>query len=383
MRRALLGVVLPLSLLVLAALGVGGWYYSEQLLPAPAPFEPESNLTVTDVDPGAGTVTLAGENEDAHLPHIGLVTDGTLLVTSGEPIVAEGTTTRTVRLVDGEWPEVGQPIATVVDTFWGDPSTTLGLPFDRIEVSGELGAYPAWRVVPSRATTDDTWVVVVHGRGGSLSEGNRLLPLFDELGLPALSISVRNDPDAPADPDGYGYFGAEEWRDLEAAVDHLVEVEGAERVVLVGYSQGASSSLSLLRRSDRAELVVGAVLVSPLVSLQETLSLQASERGIPDAVIPPLLLSTRWISSLRSGLDFAQVEHAATADELPGDVPILLTHGTGDTTIPDGPTRLLAERLGPQATFEEYVDVEHVREWNADAERFESDVRALLEAVTG
>jgi len=382
-RRALLWVVLPLTLLLVGALGVGGWYYSDQLLPAPPPWEPVLDLTVTAVDPQAQTLTVATTGGDVALPSIGFVGEDGLLAASGEPTVEAGDTTRTVTLLDGEWPEVGEAVATTVDTYRGDPATTLGLAFDRIEVASEAGALPAWRVVPREATTDDTWVVIAHGRGGALSEGNRLLPLLDELRLPSLTISVLNDPDAPADPDGFGYFGAREWRDLEAAIAHLVEVEGAEQVVLAGYSQGASSSLSLLRRSDHADRVAGAVLISPLVSLDATLTLQAAERGIPEPIIPALLFSTRWISTWRSGLDFSQVEHAQLADELPPGTPLLLTHGTADTTIPHGPTRELATLLGPQATYAEYDGVEHVREWNQDRARFESDLRTLLEDVTG
>lgn len=383
MRRALLWVLLPPTLLLLGALAVGGWYYSDQLLPAPPPWEPVPEVTVTAVDPAEGALTLATTEGDVLLPTVGFVTSSGLLAADGDPVVAGSETIRTVTLLDGDWPADGDVIATTVDTFRGDPSTTLGLAFDTIDVPSELGHLPAWRVVPRNAETHGTWVVIVHGRGGSLSEGNRLLPLLDELGLPSLTISVRNDPDAPADPDGFGYFGEREWLELEAAIDHLVEVEGAERVVLAGYSQGASTSLSLLRRSDRAERVAGAVLVSPLVSLDATLDLQARERGIPQAVIPALLASTRLISTLRSGLDFEEVEHADRADELPDGIPILLTHGTADTTIPVEPTRELADRLGPRATYAEYDGVDHVREWNSDADRFEADLRALLEDATG
>jgi predicted esterase len=382
-RRALLWVLLPPTLLLLGALGVGGWYYSDQLLPAPPPWEPVPDVTVTAVDPDEGQLTIATTEGDALLPDVGLVAPFGLLAANGAPVVDGTDTTRSVTLLDGDWPAVGDEIATTVDTFRGDPSTTLGLAFDAIDVPSELGHLPAWRVVPRNAGTNGTWVVIVHGRGGALSEGNRLLPLLDEVGLPSLTISVRNDPDAPADPDGFGYFGEREWLELEAAIDHLVEVEGAEQVILAGYSQGASISLSLLRRSDRAERVAAALLVSPLVSLEATLDLQARERGIPEAVIPALLASTRLISTLRSGLDFDEVEHAERAEELPHDIPFLLTHGTADTTIPVEPTRELAALLGRRATYAEYDGVEHVREWNHDTERFEADLRALLENATG
>ncbi|MEX2551316.1 MAG: prolyl oligopeptidase family serine peptidase [Nitriliruptoraceae bacterium] len=384
MRRALLWVAALLTLALAGAFVAGGWYYSDELLPAPAPDDPSLEHTVTAVDPEAGTITLApGEDgaADLLLPTIGLLGEDGLLLASGDPEQAGGDVTRTVELLDGSWPEPGALLASSADTFDGDPASTLGLPFDVIDVPSELGDLPAWRRVPNGSASRGRWAIIVHGRGGSLTEGNRLLPTLDEMGLPSLTISVRNDPDAPVDDRGYGYFGAREWREVEAAIDHLVEVEDAREIVLIGYSQGAAASLSLLRRSERAELVSAAVLISPLASLGATLELQARNRDIPEPLIAPLLTSTRWISTARSGLDFTQVEHVDRAEELPDDVPMLLTHGAHDGTVPVEPTRELAAALADQATYAEYAATDHVREWNADRERFEEDLRTLLKTV--
>ena len=378
MRRRALWIGMPFLALVLLGFGAGGWYYSDQLLPAPPPFEPVPEITVTAVDPQEGSISLATTEPDPALYRVGLVSEAGLLLANGAAGSGNEETVREAVLLDGEWPQAGDVVATSIDAYFGDPSTTLGLPYDTVTVTSELGDLPAWRVVPRRADTEGTWVVVVHGRGGALSEGNRLLPVLDDHHLPSLTISVRGDPGAPEDPDGFGYYGEREWEELEAAIDHLVEVEGASDVVVVGFSQGGSTALSLLRRSDRAGLVSGAVLISPLVSLDATLELQARNRGIPEVVIPPLLVSTRWISTWRSGLEFGQVEHLERADELPPDVPLLLTHGTADTTVPFEPTRELATTLGDQATYVEYDGVDHVREWNSDP-GFDADVAELLE----
>ena len=380
MYRRVLWFVLPLLVLMVVGLGAGGWYYSDQLLPAPPPYEPVPEIAVTGVDPEEGTISLARLEPDAALYRVGLVSEGGLLLANGAAGTEDGKLLREAVLLDGEWPEVGDLVATSVDGYFGDPSTTLGLPYDTVSVSSAIGELPAWRVVPRRADTQGTWVVLIHGRGGALSEGNRLLPLLDDHDLPSLTISLRNDPDAPADPDGFGFYGEREWEELEAAIDHLVEVEGASDVVLVGYSQGGSTALSLLRRSDRAEMVSAAVLISPLVSLDATLELQARDRDIPELLIPPLLTSARWISTWRSGLEFGQVEHLDRAEEIPADIPLLLTHGTADTTVPFEPTRDLAATLGAQVTYVEYEGVEHVREWNNDP-GFEDHVAELLDDI--
>lgn len=382
---ALVGI----ALVALVGLGVGGWVYSGELLPAPPPWQPPLELEITASNEAGNTVEVAlplepgtdvNAAQDLLLPTVGLVTANGRLVLDGPATEAGDRVERRAILLEGEWPRDGELAGVSVDTFYGTPGTVLGLPYERIEVPGDDGPLPAWRVVPAGADTQ-TWAVIIHGRGGALSEGNRLLPVLDELDLPSLTISVRNDPDAPADPDGFGYYGSREWEDLAAAIDHLVTVEDAQRIVLVGYSQGGSIALHYLRNVEDGGPVEAAVLVSPLVSLGETLVLQAQLRDIPDPIIPPLLVATRIVTSVRAGFDVRDVEHVAAADELPDDLPILLTHGADDQTVPVGPSRDLAERLGAQVRYEEYADTGHVREWNADRERFEGDLRDFLDAV--
>jgi len=377
-RRILVWLTSSLLVLSLIAMGVGGWYYSDQLLPAPPPFEPELTVEVVGSDEDTGSITFATAAGDlVALDTVGMVSaNGTLILEGPTDALSDGSA-RTGVLIDGGWPEPGTLVGPAVDTFYGDPATTLELPFEDVDVPSSHGVLPAWRVVPNGSDTD-TWVVIVHGRGGTLSEGNRLLPVLGELGLPSLTISVRNDPNAPADPDGYGYYGDQEWEDLQAAIEHLVITEGAERIVLAGYSQGGSIALGFLRRSSDADLIEAAVLISPLVSLNETLVLQAQMRDIPDPVIPPLLFATRLITSLRSDLDFDQVDHLGRLDELPTDVPMLMTHGSADETVPVGPTRELAAARPGQITYEEYPGTGHVREWNTDRERFDEDLRDFL-----
>ena len=379
MRRRMFWGVSVLALGSVLFFGAG-WYYSEELLPAPQPAERSFQLSVTDVDATQGRITIDSDDADVKdLETVGLITESGLLLLDGVMENGpDGGIERQAALLDGEWPSPGDLADVAVDTFAGPPDQTLGLPSETVAVPGELGELPAWRVVPRRADTGDVWVVIVHGRGGAQAEGNRLLPTLDELRLPSLSVAMRNDPDAPSDPDGFGRFGEVEWEDLQAAVDHLKDVEEADRIVLVGYSQGASTTLTFLRRSSDASMVEAAVLVSPLISLDATLELQASERGVPGPLVPPLLVSTRLVSSVRADLPTDAVEHLERLDGLP-EVPMLVTHGDADSTVPVEPTRRFVDRLGDQVIYEEYPGVEHVREWNADRQRFEADLYDFLD----
>ena len=400
MRRVvdrLVVLLLAVALLAVVGFGVGGWYYSDQLLLVPVPEPPAYDVPIVDVDlldhgwapePAAAPTEVAGEparfelatTEGAlvELETVGLRTEDGLVVLDGNAEVGTSSTVRAGTSIAGETPAGGELGDVTIDTYAGDPLTVLGMPYDLVQVPADLGPLPAWRTAPPETESDDPWVVIVHGRGADKQQGNRVLATTYQLGLPNLSISLRNDPGAPPAPHGYGQYGATEWEDLQAAVDHLQAVEGAERFILVGYSQGGSVVLSFLRRSPDAELAERAVLVSPLVSLYETLELQAQERDIPDPLIPPLLTATRWISTFRSGLDFSQVEHLERIGEIPDDVELLVTHGDADRTVPVGPSRELAAALPRQVTYEEYAGVGHVREWNADRDRFDAELRAFL-----
>lgn len=379
MRRAAITMLVGVMALSLLALTLGGWYYSDELLVSPVPATQSDDVVVTDVDPDRGLVTLdvlAGDA--AELPTVGLRSPGSLLVLDGAARRTDDGLVRSAALVAGEWPRPGTSAATDVETFVGTPGEVLGLPHDEIDVRGELGVLPAWRVIPAGGVEDGTWVVIVHGRDAQRSEGNRLLSMLDELGLPSLAISVRNDPGAATDSDGYGRFGDTEWKDLQAAVNHLVSAEGAQKLVLVGYSQGASIAMAFMRRSDHADKVTGAVFISPLVSLHETLMLQARARDIPEPIIPPLLSMTRWISSLRAGIRFDELEHHRHVDAMPDGVPVLITHGAADGYVPAEPSRWLADALGDDALYVEYPGAGHVREWNTDRTRFEDDFVSFL-----
>lgn len=383
MRRVLTWAVI-LSTVAAGVLALAGWYLSDELLRTGPSGGHEADIPLADVDPERGLVRLAADaGELTELQTVGLVTDGALLVLHGpaEDDPDDGTTERRAELLDGAWPQAGELAHLAVDTFAGAPDATLGIPLESVTVASETGELPAWRVMPPGAASEDTWTVIVTGAGSTRAEGNRLLPTLRRLRLPSLSISVRNAPDAPSTPDGFNRYGATEWRDLQAALDHLEEVEEARRFVLVGLGQGGASTLEFLRRSDDVDAVAATVLISPLVSLDAAWERQIRARGLPEPLVDPLLATTRRISELRADLAHDAVEHHSNLDELPGELPMLITHGEADKVHPVEPVRALAERLGEQATYAEYPEVGHLQEWNADPERFEEELRTFLDRV--
>ena len=168
-------------------------------------------------------------------------------------------------------------------------------------------------------------VIALHGRGVS---GEDLVPLADEIRLDRIRWIF---PDAPLELPGV--WGGREWYHRSPDGDHGIPqsrsllyelIEGieqqrtpAERIVLMGFSQGAVMSLDVGVRYPRR--LAGIVAMSGYLSSPETLAVETSP--------------------------------AATA------LPILLTHGTHDDVLPVEGSRLAEvalQRHGCDVRLHEY-----------------------------
>ncbi|WP_219415891.1 alpha/beta hydrolase family protein [Pseudonocardia nigra] len=262
----------------------------------------------------------------------------------------------------------------VLDTGPFDPDPAArGLAFDDVDVPTPLGPCPAW-FVPAEG---DTWVVTVHGRGGSRREALRILPALHERGYPVLITSYRNDEGAPPSPDGYYHLGDTEWADVEAAVRYARR-HGARRVVLFGWSMGGAITGAFLDRSADASDVAAVVWDAPLVDWRATLRQQARNRRLPPGLTP---LATA-VTSRRIGIDFDQFDlrlHPPTVRP-----PTFVVHTDADTAVPVGPSRALvaaAPGLDWPMRYLEVPGVEHTGAWNADPAAYERAVTDFLSEV--
>lgn len=368
------GVQLTIAIVVLATVGLlaGGWHFSGQLIALPEVRAFTAETTV--VAASTTEVALPAVGDAAIDGHWGLQLPDDRHVVLGPVTERQGdVVTRTFRDPVGAPPRRDEP-ARVDEYVWvGDPRTALGIPFEEIEVAGELGPLPTW-LVPG---TSDTWVVFVHGRGGTREEALRFLPLLHELGHPVLVPSYRGDGVAPDPPGDAIAFGLTEWRDLEAAVGHAVDA-GAVDVVTMGVSMGGATVATFLRESALASVVDGAILDSPVLSMRALLELQAGLEGIPEPVVPPLLAVTEVFARLRSDLDTRRLEFVDDADAI--DVPVLLFHGADDGYVPVEPSDRFA-RVHQDTTYLRVDRADHVRSWNVDRESYEAALRTFLDEV--
>ena len=248
------GFVLVIVVMVFAA----AWYYAGAVRAQALEVEREQDrfdLKVLSIE--GGRITLEAATETASKgrwgkPGIwGLESAGTYNQVGR--IVEAGDNSVVRELIAlGPLPQVGEPVRIDRDAFPGDPWLAHGIEFQEIGVPAALGTYPAWLTTGE----SDTWAILVHGKGAERTECLRILPMFVERGHSTLTITYRNDEGVPASPSGYYQFGADEWEDLEAAVEYALAA-GASELILAGYSMGGAIVLSFLYHSAVADRVKG------------------------------------------------------------------------------------------------------------------------------
>ncbi len=375
-KRVTMGVGTLLAIMVLV-FGAVGWYYAGEIRSNAldvdnSPSEPD--LIVIAV--GDGQVTLA-VTEHTNLTHGDWQADGVFgmeweggFAQAGRIIaVAADQVTREVLLVSGQL-VVGQAVNLGEGAFDGDPSQSHGIPFDEVTITSDIGDFPAWRV-----GGDSNWVIFTHGRGGSRESSLHLVDLATGLGLTSLVITYRNDPGVPPSESGFYDYGKSEWKDLDAAVKYAVD-NGAEGVVLIGYSLGGAIIASFLYESELEDEVVGVVLDSPMIDFGDVVDYGGERRGLPGF----LTNVGKLVAGFRYGIDWGDLDYLERVDEL--DVPVLLFHGGNDRRVHRRTSDRFAEIRPDLVTYLPFDDAEHVRSWNLDRARYEEAVVEFLGSVT-
>ena len=254
----------------------------------------------------------------------------------------------------------------------GDPLRAHGIPHEIVDLHGPLGSMPAW-LVPGEL---DTWAILVHGKGANRRETLRTLPVLHRAGLPCLAITYRNDVECAGDEDGFYAYGRREWEDLEAAARYALS-NGAERLIICGYSMGGAITLSFMARSSLAGRVAALILDAPMLHFERTVQHGAAQLRVP---LRLLAISNRIVAA-RFGLEWAELDYLTNTTHL--RVPILLFHGEADSTIPVALSDELAARHVGQVTYLRVPDAGHVRSWNLDPERYEAALAAFVASIAG
>lgn len=372
-RRAWSAAGLSGTAALLAAAGGATWYYASRLTEPPAitwPPAPRDDDRVVVHAIREDAVILEGPGASRPGTWGLLWAEGYGRV--GAPLDREGEfVARPFELVDGTGPEPETPAVLDAYAYPADPAH-LGVPWEEVRYESPIGDAPAWFFPNERRT----WLVFVHGRSARRHEAFRMLPTVLGMGFPALSISYRNDPDAPRSPDGRSHLGATEWEDVEAAVAWALD-RGAEDVIPVGFSMGGACVANFARLSDLAAQVRALILEAPVLDWGPVIRAAAVDRGLPPAVLPLLLPATMRLASARTGIDWSSMRH----DPHTFRRPKLLIHGDADLTVPVELADALADARPDIVTYLRVAGAGHVRSWNADPARYEATVRDFLDTV--
>ncbi|MGZ4430508.1 MAG: alpha/beta hydrolase family protein [Gaiellales bacterium] len=344
-----------------------GGYYARQLL-EPVRFRPAYELEVLAL--AAGTVTLPRTDD--------LTRDGVWGIEWPDGYAQAGrlveapsaTVTRELLPIEGEL-RVGELVASNVYAYPPDPARAHGLAFSEVGVTSPLGKFPAWEIEGG-----DSWAIFVHGRGATREEALRILPSLVASGCTTLVITYRNDEGTPAGRDGLYHLGAEEWLDVQAAVDHA-RGRGARRLVLAASSMGGAIVGAFLSESSDARLVVALILDAPVLDWNAVVEQAARRRGVPR----PLMWLGRRAAERRIGVRLASFDQVGRAGDL--TVPVLLLHGADDRTVPVGPSRALAAARPDLVTLVEVAGAGHAQAWNRDPAAYDRHVRSFLAGILG
>jgi hypothetical protein len=384
----LLGTAL---VLILVFYGAGGYVFADMIRTdalLPQPPTPDYGVWVRAVDEETITLGSDKEREDTTRPGLaGLAWEdgygqiGDILSVDGLDV------TRSFSIRFGAPPPVcvGDPAdCDPVDiegwTYPGDPSS-LDMEYREVTYQSPLGAMGAWLVDGGDGSV---WAIHAHGWRSSRREALRSLPIYHQAGITSLVIDLRNDPDAPADPSGLYRFGRSEWEDVEAAVDFAV-ANGAEAVILVGYSTGAAVHLAYLENSEGTSPSVGLVLDSPNADMGATVRHGAAGRTLPGTPIPvpsSLAIAAMLIADVRWDVDWDSINYVNRASEIV-DIPTIVFHGVEDDRVPIEVSRRLRAQAPDLIELVEVEGAGHVTSWNVDPEGYEETLTRFLAALSG
>ncbi|MEU1040777.1 alpha/beta fold hydrolase [Streptomyces sp. NPDC005907] len=353
-----------------AASVAAGRFASDAALKAPPgrPLPSEPRLTVHST--AAGQIALTRDLASLRPGTYGLGGDGSHAVVGPvldtAPHPADTVVRRLERVTHGTL-KPGDKVWLTPNLHVGDPSAALGLEHVDVDIPGELGPLPAWFVPGAR----DTWVITVHGLGTTREHPMNVMPFLQRRYIPVLDLAYRGDLGAPRPQDGLNHLGETEWRDLDAAIRFVVE-QGAEHVILYGWSTGATMALHAAAHSALRDRISGLVLDSPVLSWEATLRALASARRTPAALLPLAVRAAQGRTSLHGD------RTREVADPARLTVPVLLLHGPDDVIAPWSTSRRFARSRPDLVTLHTVRNAPHGAMWNADPAEYEEALRRFL-----
>ena len=375
MKRA---IALGAGLLTGSALGTG-WTIARRLT---APAGPRIfDLTIRDIEHDHGTQRVVLDRTDQTtadgIYNLWLEHGGWAQLSADASDLVPGRIARTVvgtspglRLAAGDrasWS--GIYCATPADA---------GLNARDIAIITRAGPCPAWRIDGDPST----WTIHIHGLGSTRAGTLRGAQVSTELGYTSLVVTHRNTLEGPRFGNGRTTLGHTETADVDEAIGYAVR-RGAQRIVLFGWSMGATIALQLAACPRHHGLITALVLDSPVLDWTETIKANLARSGLPAAVG---FLAVPWLSigslartlGLPAPIPLRQYNGIARADDL--TTPTLILHGTRDSYAPIRLSQALRDQRPDLVTLETF-EADHTLAWNSNPERWRAVVSGWLTSL--
>lgn len=373
--RVSAGIVGGAVLLAASAIGAASLLMAKRVV-TPSKREPDARVEALDLK--AQTITLS-RTPDTELPgRYGLHVSGSLDYLKLGAVLAMTDTSVTRKLLTHvSSSERIEREATFSGWYFEKPDE-LRLDYTPELIGTAIGASPAW-LFPGGTT----WVIAVHGRGTTRSETLRAAPVFHSLGYTTLIVSYRNDGEAPRSAGGTYGLGSTEWRDVDAALGYARR-NGAQRILLMGWSMGGAIVLQTMLNSAHADLIAGIILESPVVNWREVLAYQAELNRVPAAIGSLAVAAlentvTAKVAGSEAKIPFAEMDMLARADAL--RVPTLILHSDDDGFVPSDASRSLAAARPDLVTLEVFTVARHTKLWNYDEARWTAAIVDWAQAL--
>ncbi|MDL9978629.1 alpha/beta hydrolase family protein [Microbacterium sp. ASV49] len=253
--------------------------------------------------------------------------------------------------------------------YYRDPADA-GLDAADATVETDVGPAPAWLIRPADGE-GDAWAIHIHGLGSPRAGALRGVRVASDLGFTSLVVSYRNDGEGPTVGSGRSTLGATETEDVAAALRYAI-AQGAQRIVLFGWSMGAAIALQLAADPEFADTIYALVLESPVLDWGATIAANCARAGLPSWFGP---LGGPWLErptlvrlvGLHVAVHLAPFNWLDRACDL--SIPTLILHGTRDRSSPIAASARVAA-LRPDLIRLETFAADHTMTWNSDPERF-------------
>jgi len=220
----------------------------------------------------------------------------------------------------------------------GDPTDPADLEMVAQEVAFSLSdrsRTPGWVIHGQVSDEDGPTIVIVHGFGDSRYGALKRAPLVVPY---ARRVVVFDLPGQGESESRRGYGGLREPEDVRAVLEQL-EVQDAQRIVLLGSSMGAGIAIAAAAEADDdlRGRIVGVIAEAPYRHWDEPLHNRFKKHHYPRWPIIPL--AGLWLTLTARG--FTRFDRAGYAAKLA--CPLLVIHGSDDSLCPITSASQIAE----------------------------------------